>query len=341
MSDPTPESAPVQSNHDIVANTLANLEAESGGGEPSAPDPIATETPTSDPIATAAPTQQELSAAAKFLVSKGHKPGMREDNKSYYTRLPFPAIETMLKEYAESHSSTWTSEKTALEKARDEYKAHLDEMYADIKGDPRALVEKIAAIDPRYRALLEPPKQDQPHVEMKLPDPDAEWNGAKTWSMEAFQKSVIPYIVEQAKAQAKAEAEGVLKPYKEREERDKAVSSLRERTQQQIAEAQSWPGWKDHEAEILKALREDSETAAKENRRPSLSLEGAYRQVVMGKMTADRQKLREELLAEINATAKTTPTVTNGGPAPMTPGKPLSNRDIVAKTLANLQKQGA
>ena len=335
--------APAQSTRDIVANVIETSEAESSASE-SAPVETSTETPAAEakPI-----TQEELSRAAKFLVAKGHKWGKRADKPNVDAAyLPSTTVARMMDEYVADHQKEWDGSRSELEKARDQYKAYVDEITADLRGDPRALIEKIAQHDPRYRALLEPPKVEPPAPSLtQLPEPDADWNGAKTWSMEAFQKSVIPYIVQQAQAAAKAEAEGMLKPLREREQQTEFERAQSQRVQSLMADAKTWPGWDEHEQDILKALRDDSAQAQATNSKPKLSLEAAYRQVVIPKLTAklaeDDAKKREKLIAEQNTAAKTGPTLTPSATESPRSAKPLSNRDIVARTLANLEKQGA
>jgi hypothetical protein len=63
-----------------------------------------------------------------------------------------------------------------------------------------------------------------------------------------------------------------------------------------IKEAETWPGFKENEADILKTLQADS----------SISLERAYQKVVYPKLQTDRNKLREEVLKEINAQPRST-----------------------------------
>jgi hypothetical protein len=88
-----------------------------------------------------------------------------------------------------------------------------------------------------------------------------------------------------------------------------------------IDDARQWPGFTEHESDILQTLKSN----------PKISLDAAYRQVVMPKMQADRNKVREEVLAEL----KTRPTTTSiPATTPVTPSnKPRSTSDIAREIM--------
>lgn len=327
------------STADIASSVIDQAEAAESQPLESSPDlgetPPSADTTPSPIAATPEPTPAAaLSEEEQLLAEFGFKEAFKPDGREHY--IPRSKVLKMIGSGLKRGLEKWTTEKGSLETERDTLKADLEEFARDVRGDTRVMLEKIAQVDPRYRAFLEPAPAPAPQP-MDLPAPDADWNGAKTWSMEAFQKSVIPYIVQQAKAEAKAEAEGVLKPLKEREQAEQSSRALQARTRTQIAEAQQWPGFKDHEAAILQALRDDSAAAAREHRRPTLSLDGAYRQVVVPKLAADRNAMREELIKEINGTAAKTPSVRAGHEVPVTPGV-ISTRDIAARVLSQLER---
>lgn len=99
--------------------------------------------------------------------------------------------------------------------------------------------------------------------------------------------------------------------------------------QKQIDEARTWPMFKEHEEDITKILQSN----------PNASLEGAYRQVVFPKMTADRDKMRQELLKEL----QTAPVAPTSAPASRTrpttapQAGPRSLEEIIAEAVQTLK----
>ena len=87
-----------------------------------------------------------------------------------------------------------------------------------------------------------------------------------------------------------------------------------------LDEARPWPGFNENENDIVAALKADRS-----------SVDAAYRRVVMPKMQADRNKVREEVLAEL----KTRPTSTSiPATTPATPSnKPRSTLDIAREVF--------
>lgn len=65
----------------------------------------------------------------------------------------------------------------------------------------------------------------------------------------------------------------------------------------------SWPGFAEGQDDMLQALQVD----------PRMTLEGAWRKVVVPKMAADRDRMRQKVLAELNGKPRSTAT------APATP----------------------
>jgi DNA-binding ferritin-like protein len=83
-------------------------------------------------------------------------------------------------------------------------------------------------------------------------------------------------------------------------------------------------------------LQADTEQARAAGKRPTLSLDAAYRQAVLPKMTADRNKMREELLKEINGAAAKTPTTTHGGAEVVKKQGPADTRSIASRVIDQL-----
>jgi hypothetical protein len=236
----------------------------------------------------------------------------------------------------------WGAEKQTIEQERAQYRADLDEMYADLRGEPKAFLAKLAQHDPRYQAFLEPAAAPAAAVvpQTAMPDPDITLqDGSRTYSIDGLKK-LLEWNTANVEARLMPKLDERLKPWQEREqaakareEGEKVTNAVREKTRNLIAEAQNWPGFKEHEADILKALQADTEQARAAGKRPTLSLDAAYRQAVLPKLQADRNKMREELLKEINGAAAKTPTTTHGGAESVKKPGPADTRSIAARII--------
>lgn len=110
---------------------------------------------------------------------------------------------------------------------------------------------------------------------------------------------------------------------------DQRIKETLPRIQAQAAEARTWPQFKENEDEIIKFLDDN----------PKISLEGAYRQIVMPKITGDKGKIREELLKEIKRAPKSTATPVSGTRkvAPVKTG-PRPIEEIIRERVATLKE---
>jgi hypothetical protein len=347
------ESAPVSSTSEVAEQVISDAETtESAPAEVSVemhraddgvtpnPQGILKE-PTPEPAKAPAVVEPKLSPAMEFLVKQGHK-AIKEDGRKNW--LPVSTVEGMLARYADHALVEHANQSKNVAQERDRYKADLDELYKDVQGlEPSEFIKKIGQYDPRYQAFLEarqaPPAPVQA-PQLAMPEPDVPLpDGSTTYSVQGIQK-LIEWAVD---AKMMPKVADRLKPYedtakaeKARIEAEKATRAAQERARTLMADAQQWPGFKEHEEAILTALREDSAKAKAENRRPSLSLEAAYRQAVLPKMTADRNSMREELLKEMSSAAKATPTATRGGGATPKVG-PATTRDIASRMIDQLE----
>jgi hypothetical protein len=104
-----------------------------------------------------------------------------------------------------------------------------------------------------------------------------------------------------------------------------AMAKLVPEIDRQIAEARKWPNFNELEAEVTKLLNADQR----------LSLEGAYRQAyqtsIVPKLAADRNKIRSEVLAEIQKrpAATATPSVAR----PKASAGPMKTEDVITQSL--------
>lgn len=283
------------------------------------------------------PTAKELSDAAKFLMKQGHQ-AKKVDGRDVW--LPYKTVEGMLDRYVETHRGTWDGERTTLSKQSQELRDQIDTLRSSVAGDETAFLRELASIDPRYGRFLEQQaEQQQTPAAAEMPAPDITLpDGSQTYSLKGLQA-----LLEWNTQRTEGKLDARLKPFadrekaeKERAEHSKAVEAVQTRTNQQLADAETWPGWADHKPEILKALQEDSAQATAEKRRPSLSLEGAYRKVVVAKLLEDDGKRRARLLKEIQDAPKSSALSRQTADSTKTPGV-RSTVDIARSVIGKLE----
>lgn len=103
------------------------------------------------------------------------------------------------------------------------------------------------------------------------------------------------------------------------EAQERFIAEQAPKIQRQIAEARTWEGFNEHEKEITAAIKAQ----------PQLSLEGAYRQVVMPKLRVDPDAIRKQILEEM-AQKPTAPTAVAGGQAkPRVTAEPTGSENII------------
>ena len=84
----------------------------------------------------------------------------------------------------------WTTERGVVEGQVSELRGHLNEMYADIRGDPKALLSKLAEVDARYKVFVGPAPAPTPPqaIPSDKPKPDVDLgNGQMTYSVEGVE----------------------------------------------------------------------------------------------------------------------------------------------------------
>jgi len=362
MSDIAPaESAPV-STADVATEVYESFESsESESANESGP----VDTPSAavdTPVDTKAPgvvqpAPKPLSEAEKLLDEAGFKAERREDGRE--NRIPYSKVKKIIENGINQGKGEFGQKYQALETEVTGYRTRYQELepvLSTLEQGPEAFLAEAAKHDKRYAAYLEQrsaPAAPAPPQMADLPGPDlALPDGSRTYSLEGIQKSLIPYIVQQATAQAKAEAAAALKPITEREakaqqqaKQAEATTALREQARASMKEAESWRHfgplapdgtYNEVQAAVLEELRKDSAEARAAGRRPRLSLEAAYLRVTKNLDLESESKMRERFAKEVSAAAKSPSVPRAGGETPRT-GRSATTSEIAARTLARLE----
>lgn len=186
--------------------------------------------------------------------------------------------------------------------------------------------EKVEAALAAYKQPGQTP--DQP-VADDMPAPDQELSdGTMVYSMDGL-KALNAWNRAQARKETLAEVDKKFGPMTKEWEHHQQIQKIIPQIQAQMAEARKWPLFVEHEADIVKALQMDEK----------LSLEGAYRQVVYPKLVADRTKMREEILKEVQRAprATTASTTASRHSTDTTPTGPRSLEDVINESIKSLK----
>jgi hypothetical protein len=225
-----------------------------------------------------------------------------------------PAADKPVIEQIQARLASFNDASTKVKSYEDRL-VHVDVAEKIMMENPEQFLEILPQINPKYAELLTGKRTAEPTTGVVTgddprPEPDIEFNGQKTYSLEGLEKR-FEWERRQAQKEAMAQVDPVLKPIKERAEAEKRINAAAAKTVSQVKHAEdNWPNFKEHADEILKTLQDDKPG--------KLSLMDAYTVVINRKheervaaLTVDHNKVRANVLAEL----KKTPTSTSTGPS--------------------------
>lgn len=276
------------------------------------------------PVAEAAVADPAAPAADEDPFAKEH--GLtpkRPDNRE--NRIPYSQVKKIAENQVKKAQAEWDAKFAPDREKLTTYEQRVkqvDQIEALMQTDGERFIRMLAAANPdmygRFAKVLEQqqeaaqaaaPAQDDPQ-----PAPDLDLgDGRMTYSVEGMERRMA-----WERRQAAKEIEGRLgeriKPFEDQQkadaERRKAEAEYNDRVAkvtERLEKARKWPGFTDNEAEIREALKTNE----------SFDLHDAYVSVVIPKMSADKTRVRQEVLAEL----KKAPTAT----AVASPQTPAAN----------------
>lgn len=319
------------------------------------PDPVETPrgtqleaTPDTEPKAVATPVGAPIAKEPDEFEKKYGIPALSNLGKE--NRIPYSRVTKIVGKAVKEAEDKYTPMVTALEGKTKEYETRLEKVgqFEQVMlKEPQKFVEMLQRL-PQYQQLFAsmqakpaadptmvvPPPVD-PNAEM--PGPDFEQpDGSKVYTLEGLKKR-DEWRDRQVETRVLKQIEERYKPletgYQEQQRAAAAQHHLETvvipTVQREMAEARKWARFTENEDAIVKVLQEN----------PAISLEGAYRQVVMPQFTTDREKMRAEILAEI----KKVPTATSAPISSTRPGTPTQGKqsleDIIKQAIAPLQQR--
>lgn len=274
------------------------------------PDPAVPETPVEASDSGAAPEQTAPDGTPADAAAPAKPLAMPEGEERPKRRYPIP-----LERHEAALAKARADGEATATQVRQQYEQQVQQLQRraellDVADrDPERFFRALIAADPRYAQLIEreiAAKATNGNGQAQadaMPQPDAQFaDGSIGYSPEGLEK----YMAWRER-QIEHRIMERYKPIEDKFLGEQQVQAAMSRVQVQVQEAMQWDGFEQNQAEIGEALKADRR----------LTLEGAYRKVVFPKMKADKDKIRADLIAELNAKPKkVTGTAPTGGAVP-------------------------
>lgn len=244
------------------------------------------------------------------------------------------------------HLTTIQQERT---QAREQLELHA-QLGTIMESDPARFMGMLAQLNPEYGKYLngqvaksEPQAATDPLAGMPEPDFELPNGGGKTYSIDGV-RNLIKWVREDTLRAVKEENKTLLdqrlKPVDEAVAEQQRQQQLETQIGSLLDEAKAeWPGFADHSKEISIELSNVFKNSKPRNFRHALDM--AYRNVVwgqVGKARSDRQTLRKEILAELQAAPTATAAATTA--AAKSTGTGDAVYDAIASSVAAARARG-
>jgi hypothetical protein len=273
-------SAPSTETSSSVSSTPTVTES-TGSGTPAPPKDMA------EGFRQALKAKPESPAAAPTAAAPDTSPPPKPQGPIPFERHQ-AAVENARRKAAEDTESRYAWAKS-LDQSRVQRAL---EVAQRLDADPVAFVREAAqrlAKHPQYRErLMARPQEQRPQPDMATADGQYRFYSAEQ------QQRLIDWHLQQQKA----EVQEMLRPIQEERQHsaeEKRTKAIQSQAQQTLAEAETWPQFKEHIRDIHDAMAADKR----------LGLEGAYNRVVVPQLAKlEREAGKKELLAEMEAKAK-------------------------------------
>ncbi len=309
MSEPTApvaaesaESSAPETTESIVEAAAADLQAEESGSTSGESTTGTTTTTTGTTTAPTEPiTQAEKDELAEML-------GIVGDGKDKWTqRTQYSKVHKAVKQLREKQEA---AHKAALKEHEDRTAATRQqiERFDQLVQNPEQLLRALAQVDPRYQQFV---KGAAPQQTQGTPQ--------RIETMEDLQKVIDAQVAQR------------LRPIEQERAAAQHIAEAVPRIKGMLADAATWPLFKEHQAEIQAAV-----SALPRNLAPDVVLRMAYQQVVLPKLAANRDTVRAEVMAELkNRPHSSTVTTTVGRTSQ--PSDVLDTESIVRAAMRNLK----
>lgn len=273
--------------------------------------------------------------------SKIPKTFVDKRGRTVENRIPHSRVEKMIAKRV----STEVAERDAKITDYEGRLSTLDRLGEIAEKDADRFIQILAAQSPdkygKFLAVIEGGKGKTKAAEASVdaddpePEPDVTLaDGSRTYSMAGLAK-LREYDRRQAAKAVLAEVDKKYGGIKTSHDAAQTRAQYQAQIDAMVRHAvDNWPGFKEHAKEIFGLLNAD--------KTGRLSLDDAYRSVVIPKYQeqakVDREKLRAEILAEIKAAPTSTATTTTTTTPPPDTTKPRNMEDIIRDAIRPLKK---
>lgn len=351
---------------DVITDSLTDsqtptepVEAElpEAGDTPTEPEEVAPEGTSEAPEAnleTAPPTEDEspTKSKSKALEDFDKKFGIEPNYPSgRENRIPYSRVKKIAQKAVKDARKEWETEFTPKSqeyetkiKTYEERLSRVDQFEDVMVNKPEQFLEMLSRI-PTYKQFFsaiesifdaaQSQSQSQPQTEVgdDMPQPDVSLPDGSLVYSEKGLRGLQAWNREQARAETMAEVDKRYGPIEQEWQAQKRIESLKPVVNAQIAEARTWEQFNENEEAIVNVLKSN----------PKISLEGAYRQVVFPrfkadreKLVADRNKMRQEVLQELQHAPKATSVPIVSSKSSPSSG-PRSLEDIIAGEISKIR----
>jgi hypothetical protein len=304
----------------VVADSVAD--AQSAASDPA---PVADPAPGDAAPAPAAPASGFSDDDYKTFGLDSQaplQPGQREN------RIPYSRVRAIVENARRKLHKDFDTERGKATETQRALEARLQQMDAlgDImRSDPARFLQMLQQVNPAYGQFQsaspaagngQPPGDGRPEPDLDL------GNGYRTYSPQGLEK-----LLDWQAGHLEARLQQRYQPLEDRHREQQILADAGQRVNAQLADAMTWPLFDKYAPDILEALKKDSADARARGQHSQLTLEAAYRQVVLPRLALQRDQLRAEVLKELQTAPTSTAAPTAG--ATGTGGAPRSLDDVI------------
>lgn len=271
-----------------------------------------------------------------LLTELGLKP--RADGREH--RIPQSRVEAMLtnrvKKAQEAAAAEWQAKVKAEADRVEAAERAESEFYHVVQTDPDRAISVLAAVNPAFAQYV---RQQQAaaeaEAEFRMPDPDLPLpDGSRTYSVKGVQQAIVDAVewatkrAESRLAERYKPVEDGFKQQQQQQQREAFLTQRKDHVTKIYADAQTWPGFKEHEAAINKAFNEDFADLDVES-----ALNAAYRKIVLPVFQADHMTTRQRVIAELGKQPRATSVVGSQGQAAPSSGTGQRTVEQIARDV--------
>lgn len=331
---PTPEPTP-EAVADVPVEVTPVTDAPAA--DPTVP---ATE-PESDPSATsevASPAAKALGSEEDEFAKKHGLPPQKIGERE--NRIPYSAVKRIVSNAEKKALEPFQKQMTEMTAKVTDYEGRLTKvaelenlMFNDHVNFLNMLADRIPGYKEIFDSIAAATKEAQPAAQSSvqptedMPQPNQQLaDGSSVYDMDGL-KALLAWHEKQVENRLTTGFNSRLEPFEKQIKYQEWQAQVAPQIQKQIEEARTWPQFKEHEDEIAQALAADR----------NLSLDGAYRKVVVPKLATDYNSMRTKVLQEVRQAPRSTSVTSGASPQPAASGaagKPQSLQDVIRQAIA-------